>query len=52
MSRTFNFLYVDIWFDVPKCKILGKLAFYNIMVATFSPIVMADTGQQLPVISS
>ena len=38
----FSFLYVDIWFDVTKCKFNVKDCSFEMLVV-FSPIFVADT---------
>ena len=38
----FNFLYVDIWFDVTKCKFIMKSSSFKILVV-FSSIFVTDT---------
>ena len=38
----FSFLYVDIWFDVMKCKCIVKNNSFEMLVV-FSPIFVADT---------
>ena len=42
MRGKFNFLYVDIWFDVTECKFIMKNSSFKMLVV-FSPIFMADT---------
>ena len=38
----FSFLYVDIWFDVMKCKCIVKNNSFEMLVV-FSPTFVADT---------
>ena len=38
----FSFLYVDIWFNVTKCKFIVKNSSFKTFVG-FSPIFVADT---------
>ena len=38
----FSFLYVDIWFDVAKCKFIVKNSSFKTLVV-FLPIFVADT---------
>ena len=38
----FNFLHVDIWFDVTECKFIMKNSSFKMLVV-FSPIFVADT---------
>ena len=38
----FSFLYVDIWFDVTKCKSIGKNSSFKVLLM-FSPVFVADT---------
>ena len=38
----FSFLYVDIWFDVTKCKFIVKSSNFKLLLV-FSPIFVADT---------
>ena len=42
MRGKFSFLYVDIWFDVTKCKFNVKGSSFEMLVV-FSPIFVADT---------
>ena len=42
MRGKFSFLYVDIWFDVTKCKFIVKNSSFEMLVV-FSPIFVADT---------
>ena len=42
MSGKFSFLYVDIWFNVTKCKFIVKNSSFEMLVV-FSPIFVADT---------
>ena len=37
----FSFLYVDIWFDVTKCKSIGKNSSFKVLLM-FSPVFVAD----------
>ena len=39
----FSFLYVDIWFDVMKCKCIVKNNSFEMLVV-FSPIFVAETN--------
>ena len=41
MRGKFSFLYVDIWFDVTKCKFIMRNSSFK-MLDVFSPIFMAD----------
>ena len=38
----FSFLYVDVWFDVMKCKCIVKNNSFEMLVV-FSPVFVADT---------
>ena len=40
-ERQIYFVYVDIWFDLAKCKFIVKNSFKILVV--FSPIFVADT---------
>ena len=42
MRDKFRFLYVDIWFNVTKCKFIVKNSSFEMLVA-FSNIFVADT---------
>ena len=42
MRDEFSSLYVDIWFDVTKCKLIMKNSSFKILVV-FLPIFVADT---------
>ena len=42
MRGKFSFLYVDIWFDVTKCKFNVKNGSFEMLVV-FSPIFVEDT---------
>ena len=42
MRGKFSFLYVDIWFNVTKCKFIVKNSSFEMLVV-FSPIFVADT---------
>ena len=42
-KHKFSFLYVDIWFDVAKCKFIVKNSSFKMLVV-FSPIFMVDTN--------
>ena len=42
MRGKFSFLYVDIWFDVTKCKFIVKNSSFEMLVV-FSPIFVVDT---------
>ena len=42
MRGKFSFPYVDIWFDVTKCKFIVKTSSFKMLVV-FSPIFVADT---------
>ena len=42
MRGKFSFLYVDIWFDVTKCKFIVKNSSFEMLVV-FSHIFVADT---------
>ena len=42
MRGKFSFLYVDIWFDVMKCRFNVKDSSFK-MLAVFLPIFVADT---------
>ena len=42
MRGKFSFLYVDIWFDVTKCKFIVKNSSFEMLVV-FSSIFVADT---------
>ena len=41
MRGKFSFLYVDIWFDVTKCKFNVKNSSFEMLVV-FSPIFVED----------
>ena len=41
MRGKFSFLYVDIWFDVTKCKFIMRNSSFK-MLDVFSPIFVAD----------
>ena len=42
MRGKFSFLYLDIWFDVTKCKFIVKNRSFEMLVM-FSPNFVADT---------
>ena len=42
MRGRFSFLYVDIWFDLAKCKFIVKNSTYKMLVVLL-PIFVADT---------
>ena len=42
MRSKLSFLYVDIWFDVTKCKFIVKNGNFKMLVV-LSPIFVADT---------
>ena len=42
MRSKLSFLYVDIWFDVTKCKFIVKNGSFKMLVV-LSPIFVADT---------
>ena len=42
MSGKFSFLYVDIWFNVTKCKFIVNNSSFEMLVV-FSPIFVPDT---------
>ena len=42
MRGRFSFLYLDIWFNVTKCKFIVKNRSFEMLVV-FSPIFVADT---------
>ena len=42
MRDKFSFLYLDIWFDVTKCKFIVKNSSFEMFVM-FSPIFVANT---------
>ena len=46
MRGKFSFLYVDIWFDLTKCKFIVKNISFKMLVV-LSPVLVADIKKLL-----